>query len=325
MFYAALALAVDYPAWVAERPPSPHPEPGYLYAADAHARVARVVEGRPGLVRAEVIGESVAGEPIWAFHVRRPDVGATKKVLVFANIHALEWVPTEIAVAWLEWAAAHPPRGVDLTVVPILNPDGRAKVEADLRAGANAYRRGNLDNVDLNRDFAVNREATAVWHHLLPGRYATSPAPLSQPEARALDALAARERYDWAVSLHAFGGFIYYPWAGRWERPEDWGRYHHVGEVMQAAMGRGAYRPRQLSRWGFFFRGHGMELDHLYGTYGTMTYLVETTRSGLSPLRPGEWKTHFRWYNPDDPDRHTRAGVYMLRALVGEVGGALGG
>lgn len=324
MLLASVALALDYLGWVAEHPPEAHPEPAYLFAADAHARIAPLVRERPGVVRPEVIGESLEGAPIWAFHVGRPDEAAPKKVLVFANIHALEWVPTEVAVAWLEWVAANPPRGVDLTVIPILNPDGRAKVETDLRAGVNAYRRGNQENVDLNRDFAVNREATAVWRHVIPSRYATSPGPLSQPESRALDALAARERYDWAVSLHAFGGFIYYPWAGRWARAEDWRRYHQVGETMQAAMGSHAYRPRQLARWGFFFRGHGMELDHLYGQYGTMAYLVETTRSGLSPFRPGEWKVHFRWYNPRDPSPHARKGVYMLRALVGAVGGELG-
>lgn len=316
---AALALALDFATFAAERPPAPHPEPAYRYAEDVWAELAPWVADRPGVVTPEVIGTSLAGRPLWAFHVADPGTPPTRSVLVFANIHALEWVPTEVAVEALVEAIQAPPRGVRLTVIPILNPDGRAKVEADLRAGENVYRRGNHAGVDLNRDFAVNREATAVWKAVIPRRYATSPAPLSQPESRALDALAARERYDQAVSLHAFGGFIYYPWAGRWERPEHWRTLHALGETMQAAMGAGAYKPRQLARWGFFFRGHGMELDHLYGSYGACTWLVETTRSGLSPLRPGEWKNHFRWYNPRDPDRHAGKGVAMLRALWGAV------
>ena len=205
-----------------------------------------------------------------------------------------------------------------------LNPDGRAKVEADLLAGRNAYRRGNEENVDLNRDFAVNREARAIWRHVIPKRYATSPAPLSQPESRALDALTAAERFDVAVSLHAFGGFLYYPWAGLWERPDDWAEFQRLGLVMQSGMGAHAYKPRQLARWGFFFRGHGMELDHLYGTYGTKTFLVEVTRSGLSPFRPQEWGNHFRLYNPVDPAPHRKQGLGMLRALARELGGVLG-
>ena len=37
------------------------------------------------------------------------------------------------------------------------------------------YRRHNSNNVDLNRDFEINREATAIWRYVFPYRYATSP------------------------------------------------------------------------------------------------------------------------------------------------------
>lgn len=321
----AFALAsTTYSRWVAELPVEPHPEPAYHYASDLHRAIAPLVEARPGIVRPFEVGRTVEHRPIWGFRVSNPGRPITRKVLVFAQIHALEWIPTEVAVAFLGDIVAAPPPGVEVTVIPSLNPDGRAKVEADLLAGHNKYRRGNADNVDLNRDFAVNREAKAIWRHLIPGRYATSPAPLSQPESRALDALAAAERFDVAVSLHAFGGFIYYPWAGRWERPKDWKKLQDLGEVMASGMTEDPYLPRQLSRWAFFFRGHGMEIDHLYGTYGTLSFLVETTRSGQTLLRPGDWNTHFRWYNPRDPAPHVRDGVGMLRALAWAVGGGLG-
>lgn len=315
----ALAAAADYLPWVETRTPAPHPEPAYHFLADIHAEIAPLVRRSPGVVRPIELGTSLDGTPIWGFRVARVGDTPRRKLLVFANIHALEWVPSEVALAFLEEIAAFPVPGVEIVVVPSLNPDGRAKVEADLLAGRNAYRRGNRDNVDLNRDFAVNRTSDALWKALIPGRYATSPAPLSQPESRALDKLAAAERFDAAVSLHAFGGFIYYPWAGRWERAEDWKEFQRLGLIMQAGMGDHAYKPRQLSRWAFFFRGLGMELDHLYGTYGTRAFLVETTRSGLSPFRPAEWKNHFRLYNPRDPAPHVRRGVGLLRALAGEL------
>lgn len=316
---------LDYPTWAAGEPVVTHPEPAYHYAAELHREIAPLVATRPGVVRPFVIGRTVNDRPIWAFRVSRPgDVPPPglprKKLLVFAQIHALEWVPSEIALAFLTEIAKSPPMGVEITVVPSLNPDGRAKVEADLLVGENKYRRGNANNVDLNRDFPVNREAKAIWRHLIPGRYATSPSPLSQPESRALDALAAEERFDVAVSLHSFGGFLYYPWAGLWERPADWAEMHRMAVVMQAAMGAHAYKPRQLARWGFFFRGHGMEIDHLYGSYGTRSFLIETTRSGFSLLRPQEWGNHFRWYNPKEPERHVREGLHALRALAHDIG-----
>lgn len=302
---------------------SAHPEQAYHFAADIHAVIAPLVERAPGVVTPFEVGRSGAGAPIWGFRIVDPATPPTKKLLVFANIHALEWVPTEVAVRFLQDTVTTPPQGIAVTVIPSLNVDGRAKVEADLQAGLNRYRRGNNANVDLNRDFVVNREARAVWKEIIPNRYVTSPAPLSQPESRALDVLAEREHFDVAISLHAFGGFIYYPWTGLFERAPDYHALHTMGEAMQAGMGAHAYRPRQLSRWGFFFRGHGMEIDHLYGKYGALSFLVETTRSGLNPFR-GDLKSYFRWYNPREPGRHARAGADMLRALLTEMGDALG-
>lgn len=303
-------------AWQEEHPPTPHPEPAYRFLADIYAEFAPWVRARPDLIEVLDVGRSVEGQTLWGFRIRSLQGEAQKKILVFANIHALEWVPSEIATAFFLDLVAHPPPGVEVLIIPTLNPDGRAKVEADIEAGRNLYHRGNANLVDLNRDFAVNREAHAIWRFLMPRRYAVSPAPLSQPETQALDALAAAEHFDVTVSLHSFGGFIYTPWAGRWKRPPDWAEHRRLGEVMAAGQGAHAYHVLQLSRWGFFFRGHGMEVDHLYGQYGATSFLIETTRSGLSPFHLGYFKQSFRWYNPTDPSRHEREGLRALRALA---------
>lgn len=295
------------------------PEHASAYEAlgPALARVADRVEASDA-VRIEDLGPTLLGEPIWAFHVTDPNVPATDRVLVFGGIHALEWISVETALQLLDDLVAHPPRGTTVTVLPCLNVDGRLRAEADLRLGVNAYRRGNGQGVDLNRDFAVNAEATSVWRHVLPGYHGSSSVPLSQPESRALDALAARELYDRAASLHAFGGYLYYPWAGRWERPEDHAEFVAIGRAMEAAQGPKAYRTKELSRWGFFFRAHGAEIDHLYGRYGTRAFLIELTRSGFDLGRAREsLRTYFRWYNPVDPRPHVERGVAALKALIG--------
>ncbi len=301
---------------VEKRPPSEHPEPDYRFLADVYSAVAPYVRDRPGVVEVERIGLTVENRPIWAFHITDPTTEPTATVLVSAAIHALEWVGTEVSTDLIVRLAEDPVPGVRVTIVPVLNVDGRVRVEQDLRAGENRYRRTNSNGVDLNRDFSVNREAKAVWRHVIPRRYATSPAPLSQPESQAIDRLAARERFDVAVSLHAYGGYIYYPWAGLWERPPDRERFVELGHVMQGGQGARAYRVQQLSHWAFFFRGHGMELDHLYEKYGTYAFLIELTRSGLSLRHLSDRKVDFRWYNPRDPQPDTGRGVGALIALI---------
>ncbi len=317
----SLAWADDREAflgWARALPVTDTPEMAtyYRYTGRFFREIADVVEAWPGRVEVEIIGRSHDERPIWAFHVEDPGVEATRDVLVFGGIHALEWISTEVATDVLLDALTGPEPGVRVTVIPLLNPDGRDKVEEDLVAGRNSYRRGNEKNVDLNRDFAVNTRARAIWRFVIPGYYAHSDTPLSQPESQALDALAAREIYDRAVSLHAFGGFFYYPWSGRYASPPDEQDFMTLGRAMEQAQGAHAYRTRQLSHWGFFFRAQGSELDHLYGTYGTRAFLMEITRSGIEPLRPKTWGAHFRWYNPRDPMPHRMRGTRAVMALI---------
>lgn len=294
------------------------PEPNYHRADEVLAEMALVVDNHPTVATQFSIGTSVEGRKIYAWRMSDPAVPVVGKMLVFGNIHAMEWVPTEVALAFAQDFAISPILGVELVVVPSLNVDGRHRVETDLNGGENTYRRGNANSVDLNRDFSVNRESTAIWRVIIPRRYAVSPAALSQPESRAIDTLAANEQFDAAVSLHGFGGFFYYPWAGLWARTPDHNELHRLGVVMRDSMEKHRYKPMQLARWGFYFRGLGMEVDHLYGRYGAMSFLIETTRSGIESL--DDLKTYFRWYNPRDPARHVAEGVRYLRALAGEVG-----
>lgn len=321
----ALAAPIDeLIAWADRHPAPTHPPPqieGYRFAGPHLGALAAEAARRPAAVQIESIGTTTWGHPVWAFHVTDPDVPVTEEILVFAGIHALEWISVEVAVQLLQELIERPPRGHRVTVIPLLNVDGRLKTEDDVAMGRfDVYRRGNgaRPPVDLNRDFAVNREPTSVWRYILPGYHATTPTgALSQPETRALDALAARHDYARSVSLHAFGGYLYFPWAGRWARPDDWATFVTLGRAMERAQGALAYRPRQLSRWGFFFRAHGAEIDHLYGRYGTHAFLIELTRSGIRPWRLlSDTRTYLRWYNPVHPRPHVERGVAALRALI---------
>lgn len=296
--------------------PQGHPEPGYRFLAELYGEVAPLVAERTGVVTPFVAGTTVRGRPIWAFRVRKPLSEPSQKVLVFAGIHALEWISCEVAIDFLRATILNPLGDVEVVVVPILNVDGRHRVEMDFQSPEpRPYRRANAHGVDLNRDFEVHRESKALWKAIVPGFYYTSPAPLSQPESQVIDRLGA-EGFDVAISLHAFGSFIYYPWSGRFAPPPDRKAYALLGDVMVAGQPSWPYQAKQLSRWGFFFRALGTELDHLYGKYGTYSFLIELTRSGIQPFDPKTWKNHFRWYNPEDPSRARAQGLGALRALV---------
>jgi protein MpaA len=135
-------------------------------AGDA-ARVGRVV----------MLGRSRDGRPIQAIEVGDP---TGTRMLVVGCIHGNE--PAGIAIAQqLERSA---PRGVDLWIIPVLNPDGRA-----------ADTRGNAHGVDLNRNFP--------WHwRPLSGVYESGPKPLSEPEAQIAFRLIVRLRPHISIWFH---------------------------------------------------------------------------------------------------------------------------
>ena len=296
----------------------PERSEGYHFAGEIMSEVASIQAEWPGRVSVACAGRSVRRRPIWQISISDPTYPITKRVLVYAQLHALEWLGPEVILELVRELSEHPTSGVEVVLMPIVNPDGRLWVESDLLAGrTNVYRRANAHGVDLNRDFEVNREITSFWSRFPISRryYYTSPAPLSQPESQVLDSVAATG-FDVTISLHAFGGYIYYPWAGSAELPEDNDRIVELAQVMGAAQRHGSYKIVQLGRWAFWFKAHGAEIDQMYGRHGALSFLIELSESGLSLWDPSTWSDYFRWYNPREPQRHVEQGTDAVLALV---------
>jgi murein peptide amidase A len=117
-----------------------------------------------------VIGTSVEGRPIvaWTFGSDR----ARRKVLVVGCTHGNECAGLAIVSALRH---APVPKGVQLWLVPEMNPDGTA---ADTRQ--------NAHGVDLNRNFPYR------WHPIADPIYYSGPYPASEPETRAAMRLVRR-------------------------------------------------------------------------------------------------------------------------------------
>jgi protein MpaA len=120
--------------------------------------------------RTVVIGRSVRGRPITA-HVIGPD-SATRRILIVGCIHGNECAGNAILSAL---ARRQPSKGVQLWLVPEMNPDGTADGT-----------RQNAHGVDLNRNFPYQ------WQPISEPTYFAGPKPLSEPESRAAVKLIRR-------------------------------------------------------------------------------------------------------------------------------------
>src|SRR5207248_6129696 len=124
-----------------------------------------------------LLGRSVQGRAITAVEVGDP--GGTP-VLVVGCIHGNE----QAGIAVARRLERLSPSGIDLWIVPDLNPDGRA-----------ANTRGNAHGVDLNRNFPYR------WRRM-NGVYESGPRPLSEPEARIAYRLILRIQPTVSVWFH---------------------------------------------------------------------------------------------------------------------------
>lgn len=127
-----------------------------------------------------VIGTSVQGRPIvgWTFGSDR----ARRKVLVVGCIHGDECAGLAIVSALMHTPV---PKGVQLWLVPEMNPDGTT---ADTRQ--------NAHGVDLNRNFPYR------WQPIVDPTYYSGPDPASEPETRAAMRLVRRIRPAVTIWYH---------------------------------------------------------------------------------------------------------------------------
>ena len=134
----------------------------------------------PRLATRVVIGRSVEGRPIVAWEYGR--ALARRKILVVGCIHGNECAGLAITTAL---RSQRVPNGVQLWLVPEMNPDGTA---ADTRQ--------NAHGVDLNRNFPYR------WRPISDPTYYSGPRPSSEPETRAAIRLVRRIRPAVTIWYH---------------------------------------------------------------------------------------------------------------------------
>jgi protein MpaA len=125
------------------------------------------------------IGTSVQDRPIRAYHLGDPEAKHT--AVVIGSMHGNEQAGMAVVDALHD---GRPLAGVDLWVVPTVNPDGVA-----------ADDRHNAHGVDLNRNFGHQ------WAPLT-GEYYSGPKAFSEPESRALKRFLDRTDPEFVVSFH---------------------------------------------------------------------------------------------------------------------------
>lgn len=258
----------------------------------------------PALARRIQIGATHGKRPIWALKIS--DHVATEepepRVVIDALIHAREYATPEVALdlIWqLLYGYTNNPAfaawvdGLEIYVVPCLNPDGRYlcdTVDSDWRKnGRDNNRNGTLtyptDGVDLNRNSAFH------WGSDNDGSSPYSsdetyrgPSPASEPEIQAYDALLQRLRPACTLSIHSYWGLYYGPYGDFTVAMPAPDPFRPLGDFLAAVCTNeddSAYA--FVSGPEFEYTVNGDRTDANYGLYGIQAYGVEIGVTGFQP------------------------------------------
>jgi len=272
--------------------------------------LAEVLETASTLGEVHDYGRSVQGRPLRA--VTLPGDGPL--VVVTAGIHGLEWIGVQVALGVLR---AGPLPGARLRVVPVLNPDGYARTEAEGGEGPVGELRTNARGVDLNRNFPMPwgaRPSRIPFAGASEPGSATyrGPAPLSEPESRHLVELLRADPPHASANLHSFMGTLI---AARVWHPGDWRAYGRLCRAFRRAQGGWGYRRLGTPVFDVFTGELEDWQHHVLGCWGVC---VESFSVWQSLRQHRRAPSAFWRFNPRRPEEVVERDVPAVRALLTE-------
>lgn len=199
------------------------PRPGGFHSyGSLSADIQGLVQAARGIVLTECLGRTHEGRDIVALRI--PPLEPTRKrILLIGGHHARERIAVEIpwligahvVSAQMTGAPIAALRGVELMIIPMLNPDGHAWLAQDEYRWSWRKNRslqvGGI-GVDLNRNYPW-RFGCGDGDDVAISPYYRGRSALSELETQAMKRLFDRLTIDALISYHSFGQHILYPWA----------------------------------------------------------------------------------------------------------------
>lgn len=231
-------------------------DPQYLDPTEVEAFLNQVAADHPDITRVFSVGTTIQGRDIWAIEISdQPGTDEDEPSILLNGLHhsrevATPHIITDAIDVLTDGYAANDPQIVAWVqnyksiLIPMVNPDGSARVHA----GDTLHRKnlrtvcttGNL-GVDLNRNYpykwgaGVCEAGTGSSGNACSDAYRGASAA-SEPETQAMIGLAEAMHFTIAVSYHAFGRFIDYPYACNPGFPDMRMPEHDAIDAMMRAM-----------------------------------------------------------------------------------------
>ncbi len=252
---------------------------GTTRQAQVQTILADLATQHPAIARTHVLGTTHDGRKILALEVcAKPGTGLPA-VRIGSGQHARELPPVELttrlARALVEGYGSDERMTKlvdhrDIWIVPVANPDGRARVE-----GGDAMWRKNTQGVDPNRNCDDHWEGGDAQPQADDYR---GPAPFSEKESQALRDLATQQHFKLSLDLHNYAGMVLWPPGYDSSTTRDEARFAAIGRPLADALG---YKAGTIATT--IYETYGDLATWEYDTQGTLAFAAELDDHTFAP------------------------------------------
>lgn len=278
---------------------------GYGSVEAVHAELRQLGQAYPNLVQVVEIGKSVEGRAILAAKITAKPAENLPAVRITGGTHARELAPVELMRNLTKTLLEGYGKDVAISklldtrqvwIVPVVNPDGRVRVE-----GGSAMWRKNARPLGMGATGVdINRNADDHWDQGDSSKFSDAfrgTAPFSEPETQAIRDLAVKVRFKASFDVHCYGGMMLWPPGYSTEYSPDEARFKAIGEKIARPLG---YKYGTIART--IYKTYGDMATWEYAKLGTLAFAAELNDGEFAP-NYGQvekdwkaWREHFLFF-----------------------------
>jgi hypothetical protein len=180
--------------------------------------------------------------------------------------------------------------GVEIWVVPMVNPDGNNKVWTSNSMWRKNTREGY--GVDINRNYpyawgSCGGSSGSTYSDTYRG-----PSAASEPETQAVMGLVSRVQPVISVSYHSYSEIVIYPYGCDGERADAREVVEGLGQQLAATLikdaGSGTYEAG--TSWELLYAVDGGDIDWYHNAHGVLPYVIEVNSGSQGFQPPYSWR-----------------------------------
>lgn len=255
---------------------------GYQTVAQVQADMQAIASAHPNFVHLVTIGHSLKGQAIDALEFCSHPAQNLPAIRLQAGQHARELPPVEIMSRLMHLLADGYGKDNQITslvdtrdiwIVPIVNPDGRVKVQG----GDSMWRK----NVRAPYGVDINRNAD---DHFDEGDHDDSqddyggPSAFSEPETQAIRDLCAQHHFVISFDMHNYAGMVLWPPGYDDSTTKDEATFERIGGTIAKKIG---YQAGTIART--IYNTYGDTSTWEYDAHGTLAFAAELDDPGFNP------------------------------------------